>query len=180
MNYVELNLQDLCGIICWNARWDDDLNLRIDFGQPSLSIREPKEIITEHEKISQSSKYRHVTLRGEWFFWVLSGYWKLSLKDSNEVTNASSYQNKKMALIHLSGQKLFHSTVNPYTSATQLDFDLGARLTIRRMSKNSDKDIWYLYKPNGYVLSVRADGKYHDDPRNIPPEKFEWKPIFIV
>jgi len=41
-------------------------------------------------------------------------------------------------------------------------------------------DIWSLYKPDGYVLSVRADGKYYDIPGNSDPEKIIWKPIVLV
>ena len=82
-----------------------------------------------------------------------------------------------MALARLSGQKLSHVNVNPDTAATQLDFDLGATLSIRRMGIKSQGDIWSLYKPTGYVLSVRADGRYSDEPREAKRKEHKWKPI---
>ena len=179
MNIVESKFQELYGVVCWKVKWDGNLNLSMNFGQPSLNIREPKEVKSNRKKVSDSFKYRHVTLHGEWFFWVLSGYWKLSLKDFDEVTSATSYKRKNMALSRLDGQKLTQVNVNPETSATQLDFDLGAKLYIRRTGIKSDGDIWSLYKPNGYVLSVRADGKYYDDPGDTEFGKNEWKNIAI-
>jgi hypothetical protein len=50
--------------------------------------------------------------------------------------------------------------VNPRTGATRFDFDLGGRLEVRRMERNSEDDLWMLYEPNGYVLCVRGDGRY--------------------
>jgi hypothetical protein len=179
MNVVEANLQEICSVICWNASWDINLNLSINFGQPSLSIVEPKDVETNIDKIREMHKSRLVTVRGEWLFWVLNGYWKLSLKDYEETTKTSSYHKKIMALARLDGQKLVHASVNSQTSATQLDFDLGAQLSIRRIGINYDGDIWSLYKPNGYVLSVRADGKYNDSHEKIHFDNVEWKPIDI-
>jgi hypothetical protein len=180
MNIVEANLQELFGVICWEAKWDFNLNLSINFGQPHLSIREPKEVKADEETIRQSFRLRQVTLHGEWLLWILSGYWKLSIKDFGEVTSASPYKRKRMALARLEGQKLIHARVNSNTSATCLDFDLGAKLSIRRISIKDDGDIWSLYKPNRYVLSVRADGKYNDILGDTDPDKIEWKPIVMV
>ena len=177
MNIVESSLQEVFGVICWEPKWDINLNLSINFGQPHLSIREPKEVKSKYKTIRQTFRLRGVALHGEWLFWVLSGYWKLSIKDFGEVTSATRYKRMAMALARLDGQKLVHARVNSDTSATQLDFDLGARLTVRRSSIVGKGDIWSLYKPNGYVLSVRADGKYHDDPGDSDPKKFRWKPI---
>ncbi len=177
MNIVESQFQELYGVVCWQVKWDGNLNLSMNFGQPSLSIREPRELKPGRRITSDAFKYRHVTLCGEWYFWVLSGYWKLSIKDFDEVTSATSYNRKNRALHRLDGQKLTRVSVNTETSGTQLDFDLGAKLSIRRMGIKNDGDIWSLYKPNGYVLSVRADGKYSDDPGNTKIAEQEWKPI---
>jgi hypothetical protein len=180
MNIVESSLQELFGIICWEPKWDCNLNLSINFGQPHLSISEPREVKSKDETIRQTFRLRGVTLHGDWLFWVLSAYWKLSINDFGDVTGASTYRRKKMALARLEGQKLTYASVNPSTCATQLDFDLGARLSIRRTSIMSKGDIWSLYKPDGYVLSVRANGNYHDDPGDTNLEKIKWKPIVMI
>lgn len=180
MNIVESEFQELYGVVCWEVKWDGNLNLSMNFGQPSLSIREPKAVRSNSKKVGDSFKYRHVAIHGEWFFWILSGYWKVSIKDFDEVTSATSYKRKIRALARLDGQKLVSVSVNSETSATKLDFDLGATLSIRRTSKKSDTDIWSLYKPDGYVLSVRADGKYHDDPGDTEFGKNDWKTIVAL
>lgn len=177
MNHAELGLQELYGVICWNARWDGNLNLRIEFGQPSLSVLEPRTTGAGNKEQAEFRRLRHVHLNGEWELWILSGYWKLSMQDFGDVTIASSYKRKKIALAGLSGQKLTGATVNPMTSATQLDFDLGARLLIRRISRDADGDIWSLYKPTGFCLSVRADGRYKDFPGDTPPQEIVWKSL---
>lgn len=84
-----------------------------------------------------------------------------------------------MALYRLDGQKLIYLNFNPNTSATQLGFDLGAKLHIRRMRIQNDGDVWSLYKPDHYVLSVRGDGKYHYDLGDITPDKYVLKPIVM-
>ena len=170
-------LEILIGLHCWDVYYNDDLNLSMSFGQPIMKIREPKKVHSKIERIRQVRAHRLVTVRGEWWLWILSAYWKLSVKGSGEVTGASSLIKKKRALALLDGQKLTGVKINPKTSATQMEFDLGAKLSIRRFSSQDDGDIWSLYQPNGYVLSVRADGKYNNDPGDTPPEQNEWKPI---
>ncbi len=177
MNIAESNLKELYGVICWNCKWDYNLNLSINFGQPSLSIVEPRGVKTDNEKIRKFRQYRHVTLRGEWFLWILGAYWKLSIKDFGEVTSASQYKKMAMALARLDGQKIIDASVNPLTSATQLIFDLGAQISIRRTRISSREDIWSLYKPNEYVFSVRADGKYKDVPGKHADNEKDWAPI---
>ncbi len=177
MNIVEAKFQELYGVVCWRVEWDRNLNLSMNFGQPSLSILEPRVVKSKDKKVADSFKYRRVTPRGEWFFWVLMGYWRLSIKDFDEVSGAASYKRKRMALARLDGQKLINVSVNPETSATKLSFDLGAVLSIRRLEIKSDGDIWSLYQPNDNVLSVRADGKYYDDPGDTEFGKHIWKPI---
>jgi hypothetical protein len=92
MNIVETKFQELYGIVCWKVEWDRNLNLSMNFGQPSLSILEPRIVKSKYKKVNDSFKYRGVTLRGEWFFWVLNGYWKLSIENFDEVTGANSYK----------------------------------------------------------------------------------------
>ena len=175
MNIVESNLDESQGVHCWQPRWDSNLNLGINFGEPHLSNREPTESKSKNEGIRQIFKLRGVSLNGEWFFWVISGYWRLSVQDFGNVTKAGAYKRIKVALARLEGQKLIRAMVNSHTSATKLDFDLGARLTIRRTSILGNEAIWSLYKPNKYVISVKADGKYYDHPEDTYPDKIDWK-----
>lgn len=178
MNIAELNLKELYGVVCWDCKWDCNLNLSLNFGQPSLSIVEPKDVKTDNEKIRIFHHYRHVTLRGEWLLWILGAYWRLSIPDFGTVTSASPYKKIQMALARLDGQKLVNAGVHPSTSATYLTFDLGAQLAIRRTRIAAREDIWSLYKPDGCVCSVRADGRYKDIPGTHADSEKDWMPIF--
>ena len=66
----------------------------------------------------------------------------------------------KKGISQLSGQKLVSVSVNAGTGLTRFVFDLGCELNCRRFERNSKDEIWMLYRPNGYVLSVHGDGSY--------------------
>ncbi len=63
-------------------------------------------------------------------------------------------------MARLDGQKLTSVEILPLTGATKFVFDLGCTLECRRFSKDSNKELWTLYKPSGYVLSVFGDGTF--------------------
>ena len=170
-------LENLIGLHCWDVYYHHDLNLSMSFGQPIMRIREPKKVRSQIERVRQVRAHRLITVRGEWWLWIISAYWKLSVRGSDEVTGTSSLIKKKRALALLDGQKLTGMTVHPTASATQMEFDLGAKLSIRRYSSENDGDIWSLYQPNGYVLSVGTDGKYRNKPGSRPTKQNDWKPI---
>ena len=170
-------LENLIGLHCWDVYYNQDLNLSMSFGQPILKIREPKKSRSKIERVRQAHAHRLVTARREWWLWILSAHWKLSVKGIDEVTGSSSLTKKKWALSLLDGQKLIGVNVDSITSATQMEFDLGAKLSIRRFSSQSESDMWSLYQPSGYVLSVRSDGKYKNKPGNRHTKQSDWKPI---
>jgi hypothetical protein len=72
----------------------------------------------------------------------------------------------------LSGQKLIEIRVNSKTGFTEFSFDLGAVLRVRRFEVDDDADLWTLYKPNGYTVSVKGDGTFthaKGTARNVVP-----------
>ena len=50
--------------------------------------------------------------------------------------------------------------VEPETGATHFAFDLGCVLHCRRVERDTDAELWMLYKPSGYVLSVHGNGTF--------------------
>ena len=50
--------------------------------------------------------------------------------------------------------------VEPETGATRFVFDLGCVLHCRRFERDTDAELWMLYKPSGYVLSVHGNGTF--------------------
>jgi hypothetical protein len=152
--------KELYGELCWGVAWDAQLNMSMSFGEPRLKVvREPYVSNSESEKTQERASHRVVTVQGNWWLWIFCAHWKLIFKDSLTVTGASSDYMKKKAMARLDGQKPAKVEVNSSTGATEFTFDLGAKLKTRRQAID-ESDIWTLYLPNGYVLSVRGDGTY--------------------
>lgn len=155
---LETSFQSLYGKPCWGVRHDRQLNLSMNFGTPSLDIREPYVTKSESEAAKSMASRRNVTVRGEWWLWIYCSYWSLTSDDGRLATSSSSARQIERAIQQLDGQKLVSAVVNPETGATQFVFDLGCVLDCRRFERNSDKELWMLYKPSGYVLSVHGNG----------------------
>ena len=170
-------LENLIGLHCWDVYHNRHLNLSLSFGQPIMRIREPEKVKSRNAGVRLRHAHRRVTVRGEWWLWVFSASWKLSVKGYGKITDTSSLKEMRRGLALLDGQILTGVSINPRTSTTEMNFDLGAKLSIQRISSRDDNDIWSLYQPNSYVLSVRADGKYKNNPGDTPPEDYNWKPI---
>ena len=96
--------------------------------------------------------------------------WKISFEGKRAVTNKSSYRKIEMALAKLSGQILTDVEIDPKTGDTRFEFDLGGALKVRRWWRKS-KDLWMLYQPNGYVLTIKGGGQYSYQPGDSRAEK---------
>jgi hypothetical protein len=132
----------------------------MNFGTPSLHIREPFITNEKSEIVRRMAARRCVTVRGEWWLWVNCCYWRLSSQGSELATGSSSLKRIERAVAELSGQALVSIGVRPTTGATRFGFDLGCVLECRRFERNSDAELWMLYKPRGYVLSVNGNGTF--------------------
>lgn len=155
---LETSLQPLYGKPCWGVRHDRQLNLSMNFGKPSLDIREPYVTRPVSEAATRMASRRNVTVRGEWWLWIYCSYWRLTSDDRRLATGSSSARQIERAIQQLDGQKLVSAVVHPETGATRFAFDLGCVLGCRRFERNSDKEWWMLYQPSGYVLSAHGDG----------------------
>jgi hypothetical protein len=155
---LETSLRSLYGKPCWGVRHDRQLNLSMNFGTPLLDIREPYVTNFASETAKGVASRRNVTIRGEWWLWIYCSYWRLTSDERRLATGSSSARQIERAIKELDGQKLVSAVVNPETGATRFVFDLGCVLDCRRFERNSDKELWMLYKPSGYVLSVHGNG----------------------
>ena len=68
------------------------------------------------------------------------------------------------ALEYLSGQRLVDMRVTPETGATEFAFDFDTILHVRRYERLSNDELWSLFEPTGYVLSVYGDGTFSHEP----------------
>jgi len=135
------------------------------FGMPRLNIREPYESKSKSKTVQRMAAHRLVTVRGQWRLWIFCAYWRVYREGQFLGGYASTFRKATIAAHFLDGQKLIKLAVNPGTGATTLEFDLGGVLEVRRFSRyDKDADLWSLYKPNGYVLSVYGDGTFDYQP----------------
>ncbi|MDY7010679.1 MAG: hypothetical protein SVV80_07995 [Planctomycetota bacterium] len=160
MNVIDRTFQQLYGQLCWGVHYDRQLNLSMNFGDPHLKIRELDRAKSKSVLLGLYDSRRLITVRGRWWLWIYCSYWKISYKGKLVVTGASSIRRILQAAEELKGQKLVQVDVNKDTGATRFVFDLGGVLDVRRFERNSKDEIWILYKPNGYVLSVSGNGTY--------------------
>jgi hypothetical protein len=152
----------------------------MNFGEPHLDIREPIKVRSSSAVVRRAFSYRNVTVSGKWWLWVFCAFWKLSLRDLGPVTGASSFRSIQYALLRLNGQRLSCATVDPTTAATRFEFDLGGVLDVRRFERGSKEEMWTLYKPNGYCLSVRGDGQYCHELKTSAPSEDCWRKILLT
>ena len=157
---IEKSFQPLYSQPCWGLRYDRNLNLSMNFGKPSLHVREPIRSDSKSEAVRRWARSRQVTVRGEWWLWFYCCYWVLSSENRPLATGASSFRRIERATGQLAGQALVSVEVTPETGATRFVFDLGCSLHCRRFERDSDAELWMLYKPSGYVLAVHGNGTY--------------------
>jgi hypothetical protein len=157
-------LRDVIGQICWGVSWTKLLNLSLSLGNPRLKVlREPDEIIRPRQRSGKQAK-RTVAVRGEWWLWVYVAHWRILNGEQLMASSSSSYRKKTGAFAVLQGQKLENLRIKPRTYSTQIDFDLGCTLEIRRTTASSKDEMWLLYEPDDYVLSLRGDGVIEREP----------------
>jgi len=167
MSTIYKTFRKIYGKPCWGLEYDPQLNLSMSFGDPILRIQEPQKSKSKNPLIRDLLSRRRVTVKGKWWLWIYCAYWKISLNDSPAASTSSSYLQISKSLTKLAGQLLNEVHVNPLTGATRFEFDLGGVLEVRRFERNSEDDLWMLYAPNGYVLSIRGDGRYSYAPGSI-------------
>jgi hypothetical protein len=157
---IRRSLQPLYGQPCWGLCYHQNLNLTMNFGKPSLRVREPYITDSQSEIVRRMAARRRVTVRGEWWLWIYLCYWRLTSDNLEMGTGSSSLRRIKRATSQLAGQALVSVDVEPETGATRFVFDLGCVLHCRRFERDADDELWTLYKPSGYVLSVHGNGTF--------------------
>jgi len=157
---IEKAFQPLYGQSCWGLNYERQLNLSMNFGKPSLDVREPFKTDSKSEIAQRIAASRRVTVHGEWWLWITRCWWRLTSDDLGVTTDSCSLRRIERATRQLDGQKLVSVGVVPQTGATSFVFDLGCVLHCRRFERDDDAELWILYKPSGYVLSVHGNGTF--------------------
>lgn len=165
MNIIEKGFSPLCGKPCWGVVYDSHTNLAMNFGDPYLVIREPYSTESKLKRVQEQASRRQVHVRGQWWLWIFYASWRVYRKGQLLGGYSSSFRKGSIAAHFLDGQKLIAVKTNAKTGETRFEFDLEGVLEVSRFKKDDDSsDLWLLYKPNGYVLSVHGDGTYDHAP----------------
>ncbi len=94
---AEKSYSAIYGKPCWGLRQGHGSFLLLEFGQPSLVIREPRRIESRNKKVVSRSEQRIVTVRGEWHLWIYCCHWQILPKDAKMKAHSES-TNRQIAL----------------------------------------------------------------------------------
>jgi hypothetical protein len=178
-NPIQIAFRPVMGMPCWNVKPGQGSFLTLEFGQPRIEFREPRE--AKHSKSLKIKKLyarRGVILHGEWHLWIYCCYWNFFL-NGQFIGDSNSEKGIQDTVRELNGQKLVGVVANHLPGRSVFEFDLGGRLTTRPYDKpyESPSPQWMLFEPSGNVVTFRADGQYSSQPGSTRHEQEEWHPL---
>jgi len=175
MNQIKRSFARLLGMPCWGVSRGFGSFLTLEFGSPHLVVREPMPPTAEASaRVKQLLARRSVHVRGRWHLWIHSCQWRVVTK-GRVVGDWTTPRRIERAARELNGQKLQDVTVGRRGAGTHFAFDLGAELETKPYDRSSEQ--WFLYEPDGRVLTWRADRKYQYGSGNRPPERLPWRSL---
>ena len=159
---------------CWNVRPGYGSFITMEFGEPHLEIREPKQAShSVSSRVSELLARRTVTVHGEWHLWIYCCEW--SIFNSGRLIGSSEDPSSfESATQFLDGQALTSTATE--SSTTTFTFDLGGTLTTKPFDEKSEQ--WMFFQPDGFILTLRADGMYCFAPSNPKTQAVEWNPVW--
>lgn len=176
MNPIETIFAPLYGLPCWNAKSGYGSFLTMEFGEPHLEIREPRVAPPgASERLQRDLAQRRVCVRGAWHLWIYDCEWHVYTGDTligDSDLQGTTKERINLAAAELNGQKLTRVTIDPQRGASVFHFDLGSRLETQPDGPNTKQ--WYLYQPDGNVLTYRSDGSYKQSSDATPVEEAIW------
>jgi hypothetical protein len=174
MRRILIALRQLYGLPCWGVKRGYGTSLTIDFGRPQLRIREPYKTAANSRRLRSMAARRLVWVRGDWRLWIYCCDWAV-FERSRPIGGSDTTRSADRAAHYLDGQKLMRAQVILRGMRTLFHFDLGGRLETKPFDRTSEQ--WFLYEPNGNVLTVRADRRYSYGSGNRQPDRKRWLEI---
>ncbi len=158
MQQIKQLWQPVLGRVAWNVGRGHGSALRMEFGLPHLSIREP--IASREgnaETVRRGLQRRAVHILGDWSFWVLYGNWKLRTTNGEIDSETSPGTPGDECLRDLEGQRLLSIDAELLPHSWVWKFDLGAVLEVSA-STDIIEDQWTLRRWNADIAACQADG----------------------
>ncbi len=164
----------ILGCPAWQVKKGHGSFLTLEFGEPRLEIREPRE--------DRHFRNRNVTICGDWHLWIYCCNWAIAQNGKHLAHSESDDEAIAKATAQLDGQCLKRLWMEPGTVVTHFEFDLGAVLKTFPYDDDDDEpnEQWMLFEPSGDVLSVRSDNQFCHGSGETPPNGEQWLPLLHV
>jgi hypothetical protein len=153
-------LQSALTLPSWNIRWDNQVGLTINLGDPHLEFREPTEMPGAPFRMAMR---RLVYAVGTHSLWIAAEVWRIQLADGTDVRRRSSARLCRIACARLSGERLTTIAIDRSSGSTDFLFDLGGKvraLAPRAWVHDPDAELWSLRGPRKRWLGLYAGGRY--------------------
>jgi hypothetical protein len=145
----------LNGAYIWGFKQSSGRIISLEFGEPHLHVRAPKDVshLTKEKHLIHKYTHRNVYPIGHYSLFIESGVWKVKTQNSNG--------DEKKALTELSGQILKNTTYKD--NILHLTFDLGGELIINHSPSLYDDEtetLWTLFntKQNTHISFMHKRG----------------------
>ncbi|MGO9673132.1 MAG: hypothetical protein ACLPSF_03010 [Methylocella sp.] len=144
-------LSSLRGEYVWFVRSGDYGVLRLDFGNPHLTVREPSPTAGKSERLAIALQRRLVVPAGKWHLFIEFGLW--SVEAGGFRCSRLDGQFDERAFGQLDGQKLISVAYTPESAEWVFRFDLSGVLSVRCRHLDAERyDQWMLFFENGGCL----------------------------
>lgn len=178
---VTAAFKPMLGKPSWLVRQGHGSFLTLEFGDPVLTVRAPRERrVLLGDSVPPRLLCRETSVGGTWHLWIYCCEWSLSYEDAELAMSESDDTTIARALGVLDGQALAQVELDVDDGSTRFTFDLGGTLFTRPAPHGVYHDPvvqWMLFQPSGRVLSVRADGMYADQSGDTRRDDEMWSPL---
>lgn len=174
--HTENILSCLVGRPCWNVRALTPMTfLSLQFGRPSLEIREPRLSHATSPRVRALLARRRIWIHGQWCFSTYCCKWEV-FEGAHLVGKSSSYTKKREQVADfLEGQKVTSVALVTRGLRTVINFDLGGRLEMRPFDRKLEQ--WSLRMPGNVWLALRADKRVSLHLGDTKPDDMRWSDL---
>jgi hypothetical protein len=149
----------LIGQIVWGCKRTHGTVLAMEFGPPSLSIRDPiRAVHATSDAIRRRLARRRVSLVGQWHLLIDHGDWEIHTEAGTIASADFDDASLQLFLEELDGQYLTAASPGSKSASCVLSFDLGGYVCLLP-TEAVGADQWLLYGPDEKVIVRRNDGR---------------------
>lgn len=146
--------KQLIGLPSWNVRQGHGSFLTLDFGEPSLEIREPN-----LNAKSAVFHRRRVTVIGSYHIWIEQCNWLIKNEGKIHADSEFSKEVIDKALSQIDGSHLVEVEIDPENKTSVFSFEFGSKIVMTAYLESDQEDpIWHLHTPNK-TLSYLSSGE---------------------